>query len=134
MDTSDQKKKRAILRIINEYSDLIKELVRQKNLAKLNDEETAAWNSKIDLLYLESKDKMLVVEPDEKRCANYAIDAVYSHANQNQSFVWKVFGDIILENIKSNTPDRRRTRIVEVPYKTEETFEFLGKYYELLVG
>lgn len=134
LDTTDLKKKRAILRIINEYSDSIKELVRQKNLAKLNDEETAAWNSKIDLLYIEAKDKMLAVEANEKHCANYAIDAVYSHANQNQSFVWKVFGDIILENIKSNTPERRRTRIVEVPYKTDETFEFLGKYYELFCG
>lgn len=134
-DLSSRAVRSSIMQCINRYSRMIKAIVREKQAAMQHaDGDASVWSSKIDMLYNEALQALLEIVPDRCLLANYAIDIVYSHANQNQGFVWKLFGDEIINNLKKNTPVSKRTRIVEVPYATETSVEYLGKYYELISG
>ena len=71
---------------------------------------------------------------DDTALANYAIDVAYSRPQESLQIVWQLFGDTILENLRRNTPRQLSSMIIEVPYETATSTEYLGKYYELIEG
>ena len=70
----------------------------------------------------------------EEIIANYVIDTSYSIRTRSKFLAWSAYGDYIIENLKNNTNPKRNISIREVPYKTKESYEYLGKYYEFEVG
>ena len=70
----------------------------------------------------------------ENIIANYVIKASYSSVSISKSLAWSAYGDYIIENLKNNTNPKRNISIREVPYKTNNSYEYLGKYYEFEVG
>ena len=57
-----------------------------------------------------------------------------SSVSISKSLAWSAYGDYIIENLKNNTNPKRNISIREVPYKTDNSYEYLGKYYEFEVG
>ena len=70
---------------------------------------------------------------DEEIVANYVIKVSYNNFSISKSFAWAGYADYIIENLKNNSNPKKHTSIVEVPYKTNSSFEYLGKFYEFKV-
>ena len=71
---------------------------------------------------------------DEELIANYVIKVSYSSISISKSFAWAGYGDYIIDNLRNNTNPKRNVSIQEVAYKTNDSCEYLGKYYEFEVG
>ena len=67
---------------------------------------------------------------DEELIANYVIKVSYNNFSISKSFAWAGYADYIIKNLKNNSNPRRNISIVEVPYKTNNSYEYLGKFYE----
>ena len=67
---------------------------------------------------------------DEEVIANYVIKISYSNFSISKSFAWAGYADYIIKNLKNNSNPRRNISIVEDPYKTNNSYEYLGKLYE----
>ena len=67
---------------------------------------------------------------EEEVIANYVIKISYNNFSISKSFAWAGYADYIIKNLKNNSNPRRNISIVEVPYKTNNSYEYLGKYYE----
>jgi hypothetical protein len=70
------------------------------------------------------------LELDEETIANYVIKVSYNNFSISKSFAWAGYADYIIKNLKNNSNPRRNISIVEVPYKTNNSYEYLGKFYE----
>ena len=71
---------------------------------------------------------------DEELIANYVIYVSYKNLTTSKLMAWNAFGDYIIKNLKENSNPRKAIRIVETPYKTQYTHEYLGKYYSMVEG
>ena len=67
---------------------------------------------------------------NEEVIANYVIKVSYSNFSISKSFAWAAYADYIINNLKNNSNPKRNISIVEVPYKTNGSYEYLGKFYE----
>lgn len=70
------------------------------------------------------------LELDEEMVANYVIKTSYNNFSISKSFAWAGYADYIIKNLKNNSNPKRNISIVEVPYKTNDSYEYLGKFYE----
>lgn len=118
--------------IRNEVSILAREL--SNIIARNAGRDHKDYRGQMDAAYEQGLRRMEAIVPDHTILANTVIDITYSNINGHQSIAWQLFGDVIIENLKKNTPWARTTRIVEVPYQTNNSYEYLGKYYEMLEG
>lgn len=75
-----------------------------------------------------------IVPGDRNLLANYVIKTSYLNMSTSKSLAWNLYADIILKNLDKNTPQSKHTKIIEVPYRTESSYEYLGKHYEMLDG
>ena len=116
---------RAILQLYREY-DTITNATERENKDLLYE--------KIEAIYDAALPALLEIIPDRTLLANYAIDVAYGHPQQDLRLVWRLFGDVILDNIRKHTPRKQNTMIVEYPHATNETFEFLGRHYFMIEG
>ena len=71
---------------------------------------------------------------DEETIANYVIKASYGSFSISKSLAWAGYGDYIIKNLKENSNPKRNISIKETPYKTNDTYEYLGKNYEFAEG
>ena len=131
LDLSDRKVLKKCRKFINMYAVDIKQhmnLHRDKS-----DDEDHKFN--MDEVVNEYKTRLLnEIELPENIIANYVIKASYSSVSISKSLAWSAYGDYIIENLKNNTNPKRNISIREVPYKTDNSYEYLGKYYEFEVG
>ena len=67
---------------------------------------------------------------DEEIIANYVIKVSYNSFSISKSLAWAGYSDYIIKNLKENSNPKRHISITEVPYKTNDSYEYLGKYYE----
>lgn len=130
-DLSDSRIIKICKRYVNEYAAEIKQhinLHREKS-----DDEYHKFN--MDTVAAEYR-KCIAKElqMDEELIANYVIKASYSSVSISKSLAWSAYGDYIIENLKNNTNRKRNVSIQEVPYKTNNSYEYLGKYYEFKAG
>lgn len=131
LDLSDKKIIKICRRHINDYASEIKKHI-SLHREKSNDEN---HSSNIDMV---TKDFMFrlsdILELEETIIANYVIKVSYSSLSISKSFAWSAYGDYIIQNLKWNTNPKKNISMREVPYKTNDSYEYLGKYYAFEVG
>ena len=66
----------------------------------------------------------------EELIANYVIKVSYGNFSISKSLAWSAYGDYIIKNLKTNSNPQRNISITEVPYQTNNSYEYLGKHYE----
>jgi len=131
LDLSDKKIMRICRKYVNQYATEIKQhinLHREKS-----DDENKKFN--MDAIVDDYKNRISdELKIDETLIANYVIKVSYASISISKSFAWSAYGDYIIDNLRNNTNPKKNISIREVPYKTNESYEYLGKYYEFEVG
>jgi len=117
-----------IKHVINDFSDKWREFLKNKDDGK---DDNSDFNAMFDI-YRKQLEK--IVPKNKKLLANYVIKVSYLNVSISKALVWQLYGDTILNNLRKNTPRDKHTKIVEVPYQTSKSQEYLGKYYELIEG
>lgn len=118
-----------IKHLINEFADKWREMIKEQSSL-----ETEGEYNPSQILVNYYKKQLLNIVVDEELLANYVIKVSYSNMSISKVLAWNGYGNYIIKNLKENTPIKKRTIIVETPYKTEYSYEYLGKYYELWDG
>lgn len=131
LDLSDKKIIKICRRYINQYATEIKQHIKLHR--EKSDDENHKFN--MDAVVTEYRKHILEeLQIDEELIANYVIKVSYSSISISKSFAWAGYGDYIIDNLRNNTNPKRNVSIQEVPYKTNNSYEYLGKYYEFEVG
>lgn len=131
LDLSNKKIMKICRRYINQYAVEIKQHIKLHR-EKSDDED---HKSNMDAVVAEYRKCILKeLQTDEELIANYVIKVSYSSISISKSFAWAGYGDYIIDNLRNNTNPKRNISIQEVPYKTNDSYEYLGKYYEFEVG
>ena len=128
LDLSDRKVIKIVRRYINEYAQEIKNHLDKykENTIKTSDDYFV-----LDLIVRKFKEDLLKeLNLEEEIIANYVIKISYSNFSMSKSFAWAGYADYIIKNLKNNSNPKRNISIVEVPYKTNESYEYLGKFYQ----
>ena len=127
LDLSDKKVCKVVRRYINKYAD---ELKMHLNMHKENETDGNRYFI-MDLITKKLKEDLIKeLNLDEETVANYVIKVSYRNFSTSKSFAWAGYADYIINNLKNNSNPKRNISIVEVPYKTNDSYEYLGKYYE----
>ena len=127
LDLSDKNVCKVVRRYINEYAD---ELKAHINTHKDNEVDGNRYFI-MDLIVNKFKENLAKeLNLDEETIANYVIKVSYKNFSMSKSFAWAGYADYIIKNLKNNSNPKRNISIVEVPYKTNDSYEYLGKYYE----
>lgn len=130
LELDDKKIIKNTKHLVNEFADKWKKALDEKSSSQTEEDYNC-----FDILINKYKKKLSDTIPyNEEVIANYVIKVSYSNLSISKALAWKGYGDYIINNLKNNTPISKRTRIIETPYKTECSYEYLGKYYELLDG
>lgn len=128
---SDKKIMKICRRYINQYAAEIKQHIKLHR--EKSDDENHKFN--MDSVVTEYRKCILKeLQIDEELIANYVIKVSYSSISISKSFAWAGYGDYIIDNLRNNTNPKRNISIQEVPYNTNDSYEYLGKYYEFEVG
>lgn len=131
LDLSDKKIMKVCRRYVNQYAAEIKQHI------KLHREKSDDENHKFNMDAVVEEYRKRISEElqiDEELIANYVIKVSYSSISISKSFAWAGYGDYIIDNLRNNTNPKRNISIQEVPYKINDSYEYLGKYYEFKVG
>ena len=133
LDLSDKKIIKTVRRYINDYAqEMRKHLEMHKDaMAKNTNDCHTTYYFTMSLIadkFKENLSKELNI--DEEIIANYVIKTSYSSFSISKSFAWAAYADYIIKNLKNNSNPRRNISIEEVPYKTNNSYEYLGKFYE----
>ena len=127
LDLSDKKAMKIVRRYINEYADEIRKHINLKR--EKSDDENHKFN--MDEVVNRTKTKLKAeLKLDEEIIANYVIKVSYNSFSISKSLAWAGYSDYIIKNLKENSNPKRHISITEVPYKTNDSYEYLGKYYE----
>ena len=126
LDLSDKNVIRIVRRYINEYAD---ELKTHINMHKDNESDGNHYFT-MGLITNKFKENLMKeLNLDEEVIANYVIKVSYQNFSMSKSFAWSGYADYIIKNLKNNSNPKRNISIIEVPYKTNDTYEYLGKNY-----
>ena len=127
LDLSDKKIIKIVRRYINNYAEEIRMHMNLKENGNSNQD------CRFDMDEVVKKYKHNLFEElklDEEIIANYVIKVSYNNFSISKSFAWSAYADYIIKNLKNNSNPKRNISIVEVPYKTNDSYEYLGKFYE----
>lgn len=129
LDLSDSRIRRVCRKYINKYADAIRNHYKAEK--KANGSDSSKEENPFNLLAEHYKRKLLdELDISEELLANYVISVSYNTIAISKSFAWSAFGDYIIKNLRCNSNPRKNISISEVPYKTNDSYEYLGKYYE----
>ena len=127
LDLSDRKIAKVVRRYVNDYAE---ETRKHLEMHKDN-KSTGDYYFTMDLITNQFKENLLKeLNLDEETIANYVIKVSYNNFSISKSFAWAGYADYIIKNLKNNSNPKRNISIVEVPYKTNDSYEYLGKFYE----
>ena len=128
LDLSDKNVIKIVRRYINNYAE---EIRRHLDLQKDNSSKTSNDYFAMELVVEKFKNDLYdELKLDEEVIANYVIKVSYNNFSISKSFAWAAYADYIIKNLKNNSNPKRNISIVEVPYKTNSSYEYLGKFYE----
>lgn len=127
LDLSDKKVIKIVRRYINEYVDEIRKHINLHR-EKSSDEKSNFNMDEVVNRFKKNLSKDLGLS--EELIANYVIKVSYNSFSISKSLAWAGYADYIIENLKNNSNPKRHISITEVPYKTNNSYEYLGKYYE----
>jgi S-adenosylmethionine synthetase len=89
----------------------------------------------IDILLADYRKRLQQIIPNNDiLLANYVIKLSYSSLTTSKTLAWQLFSDVIIRNLKDNSPEYKKSQIIEVPYKSSSSREYLGKNYQLIEG
>lgn len=134
LDLSDNKIIKVCRRYVNQYAESIHNHYKNEN-KKISNSDAYKNVVNFDIVVNHFKHKILKeLEIDEELIANYVIKVSYSSISISKSFAWSAYGDYIIDNLRNNTNPKKNVSIQEIPYKTNNSYEYLGKYYKFEVG
>jgi hypothetical protein len=85
-------------------------------------------------IFMEKYKKMIEeIKLPREHLANYCIYVAYRSISEEKVLCWSIYGDIMLDNLRKNSSDKAEYVIVETDTNDEDSQEFLGKYYKLMV-
>lgn len=125
IETSDRNAYKKIRKVLNAFSSEWMQAIADK-------EEYGDID--ISKIVQKCSDELFKIVPDRKVLSNYCIRAAYANMSCNKSLVWQMFGDEMLQNLKKNSPQAKRTKIIETTPYNPDAYEFLGKYYQMIEG
>ena len=128
LDLNDKSVLRAVRKYINGYADELKTHFNMQENNKNDNDCHFAINEIVKRFKNELSAEIGI--DDEEIVANYVIKVSYKNFSMSKSFAWAGYADYIIKNLKNNSNPKRNISIVEVPYKTNDSYEYLGKYYE----
>ena len=116
-------------RYVNLYAD---ELRKHLNMNKSKDKsDNNDYKFAMDKLVERYKHNLQrEINLSEELIANYVIKVSYGNFSISKSLAWSAYGDYIIKNLKTNSNPQRNISITEVPYQTNNSYEYLGKFYE----
>ena len=116
-------------RYVNLYAD---ELRKHLNMNKSKDKsDNNDYKFAMDNLVERYKQNLQIeMNLSEELIANYVIKVSYGNFSISKSLAWSAYGDYIIKNLKTNSNPKRNISITEVPYQTNNSYEYLGKFYE----
>lgn len=130
LDLDDEQLLRKARRMINDFTSDLRNAIEYSNDhhidvdSDLFDPLYEAYDKNINELCEECGLDRVIVD-------NYIIKASYRNNSVNRRLAWSVCGNTLIENLKANSPTKTKTVITEVPCKSETSYEYLGKYYEM---
>lgn len=127
LDLSDKNISKIVRRYINDYAEEIRNHIKLSEDNSDNQDYHFAMNEIINKFKQSLSDELNL---NEETIANYVIKISYNNFSISKSFAWAGYADYIIKNLKNNSNPRRNISIVEVPYKTNNSYEYLGKFYE----
>ena len=127
LDLSDKNILRIVRRHINDYADEIRNHIK---LYENNGDSKDYHFAMSEIVNKFKQDLSDELGLDEETIANYVIKVSYNNFSISKSFAWAGYADYIIKNLKNNSNPKRNISIVEVPYKTNDSYEYLGKFYE----
>lgn len=127
LSLNDKSVIRVVRRYINDYATAIKEHIDMHR--EKSDDEDSKFNMEILANQFKSRLKADIGLSDEI-IANYVVKVSYNSMSISKSLAWSAYGDYIIKNLNENSNPKRNISIIEVPYKTDTSYEYLGKYYE----
>lgn len=132
LDLSDRKIDKIVRNYINKYADELKKHINMQQNNNKNDDEDKDYRFTMDEIINKFKQDLIkdIGIDDEELIANYVIKVSYRSFSMSKAFAWAGYADYIIKNLKNNSNPKRNISINEVPYKTNDSYEFLGKYYE----
>ena len=134
LDLNDKQAMKVVRRYINDYAKESREhweLHKNDNAARKTNEYHDRYYFTMDLIVNKFKKGLSEeLNLDEETIANYVIKVSYNSFSISKSFAWAGYADYIIKNLKNNSNPKRNISIVEVPYKTNDSYEYLGKFYE----
>lgn len=126
LDLNDKKVVKIVRRYINDYAQEIRKYMKN------HDNNTNANYHFImnEIVKRFKRNLSNELKLDEEIIANYVIKASYGNFSISKSFAWSGYANYIIKNLKNNSNPKRNISIVEVPYKTNDSYDYLGKTYE----
>jgi hypothetical protein len=127
LELNDPKITKQIKHVLDRFTNQMREWLRNKDNG----------DSSVDMdVLLSEYHKQLekVIPNDYILLANYVINLSYSNLTASKVLAWQLFSDVIIHNLKDNSPEYRKSQIIEVPYKSSVSREYLGKHYQLIEG
>jgi hypothetical protein len=124
---TDKKLMNNIIKIIKDFnrSQKINMLNREYSLEVLDDEEDYN-DSMFGYLFEYYEEKLIGLCSDKNKLCDYVIYVFYTKfARQSKSLMWNIFGEEILNNVKS------KAKTVCFPIRTNDGVEYLGEKYGL---
>ncbi|MEF9983716.1 MAG: hypothetical protein RR806_06200 [Oscillospiraceae bacterium] len=122
LDLSDKYIIRQIRHSINSYANNAKRIFQNNENKEYG---------QLDILIDSYKKRLELLIPEEELLANYIIKVSYLNNSINKGLAWNGYGEYIIKNLSENSNPKKNISIVEVPYKTNTSYEYLGKYYEM---
>lgn len=117
----DRHIKRKIKHLLNNYAQEV------NKLTDASDAEYVKDKYKDELIKLKNE-----LGLSDKLFANYCIHSAYSSVSVNKSLCWYVYGDVMINNLKYNTPkSKSKTRQIVECEPSDNATEFLGRYYKI---
>lgn len=129
LDLSDKKVMKVVRRFINEYADEIRRHI------DLHREKSGDESHKFHMNEIVNRIKanlLYELQLEEEVIANYVIKVSYNSLSISKALAWAGYGDYIILNLKENSNPKRNISIKETPYKSNNSYEYLGKYYEFM--
>ena len=131
LDLTDNNISKVVRRYINKYADELKAHVNIKDNNQ-NSGDDKDYRFTMDEIINKFKADLMeeLCINDEELVANYVIKTSYKSFSMSKSFAWAAYADYIIKNLRNNSNPRRNISIEEVPYMTNGSYEYLGKFYE----
>ena len=127
LDLSDKNAAKIVRRYINDYAEEIRNHMKLYESNSDSQDYHFAMNEIVNRFKSRLSDELGL---EEEVIANYVIKISYNNFSISKSFAWAGYADYIVKNLRNNSNPRRNISIVEVPYKTNNSYEYLGKFYE----